>query len=119
MRNTSERLSFSQIGKEINLKNNKSIRKWLDDRGITIHKFSSRCFVYKIDFDLLNEKPLVLSLRKNNPKNWREMYKAIVNDDSFYNLMMICIEQEPIQLPITKVVLKNKEDQKLYRELAA
>ncbi len=114
-----EKMTLSQIGNEINLKNNKSIRKWLIDRGITIHKFSSKCFVYKIDFDLHNEKPFVLSLRKNNPKNWRQMYKAIVTDDAFYNLMMICIEQEPIQLPNTKVSLKNKEDQKLYRELAA
>ena len=112
-------ITLTQIGDEINLRNPKSIRKWLIDRGITLHKLSSKCYVYKIDFDLYIEKPFVLSLRRNNPKNWKEMYKAIVNDDAFFNLMMLHLEQDPIKLPTTKVFLKSKQDHKILMELAA
>ena len=112
-------IPLQQIGEEINLRNTRSIRKWLIERGITIHKLSSKSYVYKIDYTLHIEKPFVLNLRRKNPKNWKEMYKAISKSDALYNLMLIEIEQEKIQMPTTLVSLRTRNDEKLLMELAA
>ena len=112
-------LTLKQIGDEINLMNQKAIRKWLIDRGITIHKLSSKTYVYKIDFDLHSDKPLVMNLRRNNPRNWKEMYRVIANNDTLYNLMMLEMEQETVYLPTTRVSVRNKNDEKLLMALVA
>jgi hypothetical protein len=112
-------LTLKQIGDEINLRNQKAIRKWLIDRGITIHKLSSKTYVYKIDFDLHSDKPLVINLRRNNPRNWKEMYRVIANNDILYNLMMLEMEQETVASPSTMVSTKTKNDEKLLMALVA
>lgn len=112
-------LTLKQIGDEINLRNQKAIRKWLIDRGITIHKLSSKTYVYKIDFDLHCDKPLVMNLRRNNPRNWKEMYRVIANNDILYNLMMLEMEQETVASPTTMVSTKTKNDEKLLMALVA
>lgn len=112
-------ITLKQIGDEIKLRNQKAIRKWLIDRGITIHKLSSKTFVYKIDFDLHSDKPLVMNLRRNNPRNWKEMYRVIANNDTLYNLMMLEMEQETIDSPTTMVSTRNKNDEKLLMALVA
>jgi hypothetical protein len=112
-------IPLQQIGDEINLRNTRSIRKWLVEWGITIHKLSSKSYVYRIDYELHIEKPYVLNLRRNNPKNWKEMYKAIVKSEALYNLMMLEMEQEVFHLPTTKVSVRSKNDEKLLRALVA
>lgn len=112
-------LTLKQIGDEINLRNQKAIRKWLIDRGITIHKLSSKTYVYKIDFDLHSDKPLVMNLRRNNPRNWKEMYRVIANNDTLYNLMMLEMELETVDTPTTMVSTKTKNDEKLLMALVA
>ena len=112
-------LTLKQIGDEINLMNQKAIRKWLIDRGITIHKLSSKTYVYKIDFDLHSDKPLVMNLRRNNPRNWKEMYRVIANNDRLFNLMMLEMEQETVDSPTTMVSTKTKNDEKLLMALVA
>jgi len=112
-------IPLQQIGDEIHLRNTRSIRKWLIERGITIHKLSSKSYVYRIDYELHIEKPYVLNLRRNNPKNWKEMYKAIVKSDALFNLMMLEMEQEVFHLPTTKVSVRSKNDEKLLRALVA
>jgi hypothetical protein len=101
------------------LRDPKAIRKWLVKRGITIHKLSSKSYVYKIDFDLQSDKPLVMNLRRTNPHNWKEMYRAITPNDSLFNLMMLVMEQEVFHLPTTKVSVRSKNDEKLLRALVA
>lgn len=112
-------LTLKHIGDEINLRNQRAIRKWLIDRGISIHKLSSKTFVYKIDFDLHSDKPLVMNLRRTNPRNWKEMYRVIANNDTLYNLMMLEMEQETVASPTTMVSTKTKNDEKLLMALVA
>jgi hypothetical protein len=112
-------MTMKQVGDEINLRGPKAIRKWLVERGITIHKLSSKSYVYKIDFDLQSDKPLVMNLRRTNPQNWKEMYRAITPNDALFNLMMLEMEQEVFHLPTTKVSVRSKNDEKLLRALVA
>jgi hypothetical protein len=112
-------MTMKQVGDEINLRGPKAIRKWLVERGITIHKLSSKSYVYKIDFDLQSDKPLVMNLRRTNPQNWKEMYRAITPNDALFNLMMLEMEQEVFHLPTTKVSIRSKNDEKLLRALIA
>ena len=112
-------MTMKQVGDEINLRDPRAIRKWLVERGITIHKLSSKSYVYKIDFDLQSDKPLVMNLRRTNPQNWKEMYRAITPNDALFNLMMLEMEQEVFHLPTTKVSVRSKNDEKLLRALVA
>ena len=112
-------MTMKQVGDEINLRGPKAIRKWLVERGITIHKLSSKSYVYKIDFDLQSDKPLVMNLRRTNPQNWKQMYRAITPNDALFNLMMLEMEQEVFHLPTTKVSVRSKNDEKLLRALVA
>jgi hypothetical protein len=59
-------ISLKEIGEEINLRNEKSIRNWVISRGLTIHKVSSKSFIYRIEYELNIDKPLVIELRKKN-----------------------------------------------------
>jgi hypothetical protein len=111
-------MTLRQVGDEINMNDLKSIRKWLTRNNITIHKFSSKTFVYKIDFNLHLYKPLVITLRNKNPNNWKEMFKVIANDEVLFNLMMLEMEQEVIKKPLTWVTTRNKSDEKLLKSLA-
>jgi hypothetical protein len=111
-------MTLRQVGDEINMNDLKSIRKWLTKNNITIHKFSSKTFVYKIDFNLHLYKPLVITLRNKNPNNWKEMFKVIANDEVLFNLMMLEMEQEVIKKPLTWVTTRNKSDEKLLKSLA-
>ena len=111
-------MTLRQVGDEINMNDLKSIRKWLTKNNITIHKFSSKTFVYKIDFNLHLYMPLVITLRNKNPNNWKEMFKVIANDEVLYNLMMLEMEQEVIKKPLTWVTTRNKSDEKLLKSLA-
>jgi hypothetical protein len=111
-------MTLKQVGAEIQINDLKSIRKWLTKNNITIHKFSSKTFVYKIDFNLHLYKPLVITLRNKNPNNWKEKFKVIANDDALYNLMMLEMEQEVIKKPLTWVTTKNESDEKLLKALA-
>ena len=112
-------MTMKQVGDEINLRGPKAIRKWLVERGITIHKLSSKSYVYQIDFDLQSDKPLVMNLRRTNPQNWKEMYRVITPNDALFNLMMLEMEQEVFHLPTTKVSVRSKNDEKLLRALVA
>ena len=111
-------MTLKQVGAEIYTSNLKSIRKWLDKNNITVHKLSSKTFVYKIDFNLQLYKPLVKNLRIKHPNNWKEMFKVIANDDVLYNLMMIEMEQEVVMKPLTWVTTRNESDEKLLKALA-
>ena len=91
-------MTMKQVGDEINLRGPKAIRKCLVERGITIHKLSSKSYVYQIDFDLQSDKPLVMNLRRTNPQYWKEMYRAITPNDALFNLMMLEMEQEVFHL---------------------
>ena len=112
-------ISLKEIGEEINLRNEKSIRNWVISRGLTIHKVSSKSFIYRIEYELNIDKPLVIELRKKNPHNWKLMYKAIAKSEELYELMLIVIEQETNHIPTSFVTTKSKSDEKLLKYLAA
>ena len=112
-------IPLMKLGARINLKNKSAISKWLAERGISIHKQSSKSVVYKIDFDLHFEKPFVLALKRKHPQKWKEMYRAVCTDDRLYNLMMIEMDEEVAPLPTTQVSIKSKGDKKIFKDLSS
>ena len=42
-------LTLSEVGKKIKLSDPKSIKNWLRQNGVTIHKLASRTFVYDLE----------------------------------------------------------------------
>jgi len=110
-------LPLMKVGARIDLKNKKAITRWLVNNGISYHKQASKTVVYKIDFDFHFEKPFVLALKRKHPQKWKEMYRAVCTDDRLYNLMMISMDEEVATIPTTKVSLKSKKDEKIFKDL--
>jgi hypothetical protein len=111
------RLTLPQVGKEINRSNPESIRKWLLEKNITIHRQSNTNFVYQVEFDCEMDKPFVFDIRRKYPDCWKEIYRNVSKDLAVYNLMLIILKEEPTPLPTTKVVCKSITDNKLLKSL--
>lgn len=112
-----ELISLKKVGERINLRNIKSVKKWLDKNNISIHKFSKDSFIYQVDYDFHIQKPFVLSLRRKYPNHWKEMYHAICVNEALFNMMMIEMEQQTPTLPTTRIKVKSKEDENILKNL--
>lgn len=68
------RLYLSNITALINRKDIRSVRKWCIENNLTIHRDGSGEFVYKTEFELAYDMPLINSLRIKHPEDWKKYY---------------------------------------------
>jgi hypothetical protein len=111
------RLTLRQVAKELNYKDELATRRWLKKMGVQIHRMAKDNYVYQIELDLILERPYVNSLRIKHPQKWKEIYRRACKDDTIYELMVMEIEESTPRLPMTKVSLRSKSDDKLYKSL--
>jgi len=111
-------LTLLEIGERINRTSKRSIISWLKSHDISIFKDTKESYVFKIDFDIQMDLKYVKSLRKKHPFKWKQLYKALCNDESLFNVMMVHIEDQIQPIPSTKVILKSKEDEELFKRLS-
>jgi hypothetical protein len=117
--NKIELLTLSEIGAKIKLNDPKSIKNWVRQNGITIHKLASRTFVYDLDLKVCLLKPLVLELMRKYPKRWREICRNIINEDVVFDMLLIELDEGPMILPKCKMQFNSVEEEKLYNDLVA
>jgi deoxyribodipyrimidine photolyase len=110
-------LTIEQVAEKINVKNIDSAKKWLNEKGIKIHKFLKSSFVYQIEVDSQIDKPFVQLLRSKHPEKWKERYRDVVKDLSVYNLTLTLLEDEISYTPTVKVSNINKKDEERYKKL--
>lgn len=111
------RLTLRQVAKELNYKDELATRRWLKKNGIQIHRLAKENFVYQIEFDLVFERLYVNGLRIKHPQKWKDMYRVVCKDNTLYELMVMEVEESTPRIPMTKVSLRSKSDDKRYKSL--
>lgn len=109
-------LTIPEVAAKLNLINNATAKRWLERKGVLIHKFSKQNIVYEIEVICEIDKPFVKSLRLKYPSKWKKIYKNLVKDENAYDLMVLQLDGEFDCEPTTKVK-RNVEDEKLYNDL--
>jgi deoxyribodipyrimidine photolyase len=110
-------LTLAQVAEKINVKNIETAKKWLEEKGIKVHRFLTNSFVYQIEVDSQIDKPFAQQLRNKYPDKWKERYKEVVKDLSVYNLTITLLEDEISPIPRVKCSKINKKDQERYKKL--
>ncbi len=111
------RLTLRQVAKELKYKDDLATRRWLKKNGIQIHRLAKENFVYQIEFDLVFERLYVNGLRIKHPQKWKEIYRLACKDDILFELMVMEMEDSTPRIPMTKVSLRSKSDDKRYKSL--
>ena len=111
------RLTLRQVAKELKYKDDLATRRWLKKNGIQIHRLAKENFVYQIEFDLVFERLYVNGLRMKHPQKWKEIYRLACKDDILFELMVMEMEDSTPRIPMTKVSLRSKSDDKRYKSL--
>lgn len=111
------RLTLRQVAAELNYKDELATRRWLKKNGIQIHRLAKENFVYQIEFDLVFERLYVNGLRIKHPQKWKDMYRVVCKDNTLYELMVMEVEESTPRIPMTKVSLRSKSDDKRYKSL--
>jgi hypothetical protein len=113
-------LTLSEVGKKIKLSDPKSIKNWLRQNGVTIHKLASRTFVYDLELKVCLLKPMVLDLIKKHPNQWRKICRNIIDNDVVFELLLVGLEDgRPMILPRYKMQFNSIDEEKLYNDLVA
>lgn len=110
-------LTIPQVAERINVKNNETAKKWLNERGIKIHRFLKTTFVYQIEVASEIDKPFVIHLRNQHPDKWKDRYRDVVKNLAVYNLTISKIEDTPTLTPIIRARRINKKDEERYNKL--
>jgi hypothetical protein len=113
-------LTLTEVGEIIKLSDPKSIKNWLRQNGITIHKLATRTFVYDLDLKVCLLKPLVLELIRKHPNQWRGICRNIIDEDVVFEILLIELEERgPMIIPKYKMQFNSVEEEKLYNDLVA
>lgn len=97
------RLPIMKVGCIINRKDRKSIINWLDENQIKIHK-DTRKYVYKVEVDLYNIKPLAMEYKSKYPNDWKQRISVLCGgENEIFNLLLLEIGSEPTPYPTTRV----------------
>ena len=72
---------LSMIARLINRKDIRTVKKWCKQNHLKIQKDSSGEFLYKNDFDLAFDMPLINELKLKYGDNWEDYYHAYKNDE--------------------------------------
>lgn len=110
-------LTIPEVAVKLKLTNNEAAKKWLEKRGIRIHKFSKQNLVYEIEVICEIDKPFVKALRLKYPIEWKNIYRRLVKDYKVYELLILQLEGELDYIKTTKVKRINESDEKLYNDL--
>jgi hypothetical protein len=108
-----------EIAKKLKVKDTDTVKKWLAEKSITIHKAGKQCYVYAIDFNYTMAIPLVTDLKRKYPVDWQNIYSRIEKNEAVYHLVVRQLSGIINAGPTTIVSLKNNDDLKLLKELTA
>jgi len=75
-----EYLKINDIEDILDVKDNRAVKKWLNDNGIPISTISGKSVVDKFTFEFKRQQLLVEELRISYPNNWFEIYNANTTD---------------------------------------
>lgn len=110
-------LTIPQVAEKIYVKNIETAKKWLNEKGIKIHRFLNNSFVYQIEVDSQIDIPFVKQLKNKYPNKWKERYREVVKDLPVYNFTITLLEDEVSYTPLVKPSKINNKDLERYKKL--
>jgi hypothetical protein len=103
------RMYLDRIAGLINRRDIRTAKKWCKQNHLKIHKDSSGEFVFKNDFDLAFDMPLIKDLKLKHGNEWEDYYCAYNKDDLY---KMLDLNKSAIEK--TGYVPKGKLSKKLF-----
>ncbi|MFZ4680628.1 MAG: hypothetical protein ACOYLP_10720 [Flavobacterium sp.] len=75
-----DRMYLSDLVTLINRKDKRPVRTWCKKNNVPIFKDCSGEFVYRNDFELANDLPLILHLKSKYGNDWEQYYQAYLQN---------------------------------------
>jgi hypothetical protein len=114
--NSTKIINLKEVGNRLGRKDNESIKKWLIDNKVTIHRQAKLHYVYEAEFECVLLLPQVKDFQNKYPEKWESYYQKTIKDEAVFNLIMLQLQEDRKYKPTTKVK-KSKADQELYNKL--
>ena len=118
--NSTNRINLHQVGQYINRKDNRSIKKWLRDHHIHIHK-DGREYVFRIQVEQEVWRPFAEDLVKRYPNSWKPRLESIYGDQKELHQLLYhdCLEFDTGFVPyhFNLDISSNKEHESIFQEL--
>lgn len=114
-----ELLTLKEVGVLINRKDNRSIKKWIRDHRIPIHK-DGREFVYRLQVEQELWRPFAEDLVERYPNTWKYRLESIFEHNyQLYKLLYHdCLEFETGFVPFEiNLDVSNKDHEAILQEL--
>ena len=109
-----------QVGQYINRKDNRSIKKWLRDHRIPIHK-DGRDYVFRIQVEQEVWRPFAEDLVKKYPNSWQPRLDSIYGNQKELHQLLYhdCLEFDAGFVPyrFNLDISSNKEHESIFQEL--
>lgn len=112
------RISIMEVGDVINRRDRDTIISWLIDNRITIH-YDKQPYVYKLQVEYQNLKPLILDCKNNYPHVWKEKLKILCDGNTnLYDLFLLEMDNTiSLAAPSTRVKPRNKQQEELLKRI--
>lgn len=114
------KITISEAGKLIGKSDNRTIKKWLKDHQIPIHK-DGREYVFRIQVEQEVWKPFAEDLVKKYPNSWKPRLESIYGDQKeLYQLLYHdCLEIDTgfVHYQFNLDISSNKEYESIFQEL--
>jgi Rps23 Pro-64 3,4-dihydroxylase Tpa1-like proline 4-hydroxylase len=98
---------LNEIASLINRKDIRASKKWCNKNFVTIHSDSSGHFVYKNEFSLAYDMPLINKLKAEHGDSWEIIYEAYKNNTLHKMLDSVPNSKNKVEryVPVGKVAL--------------
>ena len=117
---SANRINLHQVGQYINRKDNRSIKKWLRDHQIPIHK-DGREYVFRLHVEQEVWRPFAEDLVKRYPNSWKPRLESIYGDQKELHQLLYhdCLEFDTGFVPfeINLDISSNREHESIFQEL--
>jgi hypothetical protein len=117
--NSANHINLNQVGQYINRKDNRSIKKWLRDHQIPIHK-DGREYVFRLQVEQEVWRPFAEDLVKRYPNSWQPRLNSIYGDQKQLHQLLYhdCLEFDTGFVPYQfNLDISSEEHESIFQEL--
>ena len=68
-------ITLSELTNRLNFKDNRATKKWLGKNQIFLHTRGKEKYIYKWNFDLIQQLTIVEDLKRRYPATWHKFYQ--------------------------------------------
>ena len=107
-----ERLYLVEIARLVNRQDARPAKTWCQKNNVKVHKDTTGEFVYRSEFELANDMPMILNLKSEYGKDWKEYYEAHLKGE-LYKMLEFNSEKPNREIVYTP---KGEISKKLFAE---